>query len=163
MPGLQQNTSFAANFDQQEIGMESWRSQKLNSSNSDQANEYKQFSTPNISSSFQMDPAAYGSPSSTISSQGTVLGSDQNQQRPNFMYPANNYGLSNHPGELSPSLSKHPRYLRNSPPKQQSNSQMQFSNDAPSWNAASASMNDVRSSTFLSPPTFNERPKVIII
>ncbi|KAE9445191.1 hypothetical protein C3L33_22914, partial [Rhododendron williamsianum] len=160
LPGLQQNTSFAANFDQQEIGMESWRSQKLNSSNSDQANEYKQFSTPNISSSFQMDPAAYGSPSSTISSQGTVLGSDQNQQRPNFMYPANNYGLSNHPaGELSPSLSKLPRYLRNSPPKQQSNSQMQFSNDAPSWNAASASMNDVRPSTFFSPPTFNERPK----
>lgn len=162
MPGLQQNTSFAANFDQQEIRMESWR-QKLNSSNSDQANEFKQFSTPNMSSSFQMDPAAYGSPSSTISSQGTVLGSE-NQQRPNnFLYPAN-YGLSNHPGELSPSLSElRPRYLRNSPPKQQSNSRLQFSNGAaPSWNAASASMNDVRSTTFFSPPTFSERPKVII-
>ncbi|KAF7112157.1 hypothetical protein RHSIM_RhsimUnG0255400 [Rhododendron simsii] len=138
LPGLQQNTSFAANFDQ--------------------ANEYKQFSTPNMSSSFQIDPAAYGSLSSTISSQGTVLGSDQNQHRPNFMYPTNNYGLNN-PGELSPSLSKLPRYLRNSPPKQQSNSQLQFSNDAPSWNAASASMNDVRSSTFFSPPTFDDRPK----
>lgn len=125
-----------------------------------QADDYKQFS-PNISSSFQMDPAAYGSPSSTISSQGTVLGSE-NHQRPNFSYPPN-YGLNINPGEFispTPTLSKLPHYLRNSSdPKQQ----LQFSNDTLSWNAASASMNDVRSTTFFSPRTFDEKPKVIII
>lgn len=161
--GLQQNmssassamssASSAANF-QQEIGLESWR-QKFYSSNPE-ANEYKQFS-PNISSSFQIDPAAYGSPSSTISTQGTVLGSE-NQQRPNFLYPAN-YGLS-YPGELSPSLSKAPQYMRNSPPNQQQNNPLQFSSSAvPLWNATSASMNDVQSSSFFSPPTFDEKPK----
>lgn len=151
------SASSAANF-QQEIGLESWR-QKLYSNNPE-ANEYKQFS-PNISSSFQIDPAAYGSPSSTISTQGTVLGSE-NQQRPNFLYPAN-CGLS-YPGELSPSLSKAPQYMRNSPPSQQQNSPLQFSSSAvPLWNATSASMNDVRSSSFFPPPTFDEKPKVIIL
>ncbi|WCJ31323.1 basic helix-loop-helix (bHLH) DNA-binding superfamily protein [Euphorbia peplus] len=119
---------------------------------------------------FQIDSGSiYGTPSPT-SLQG-LLGSDnhhhqQQQSTNNYSYGAN-YGISTS-NELVPCWSKVPQFLRNSPPKQASQTQLHFSNDAPFWNASAGSMNDVRPSFLNSiqpqfPATnFEEKPKNII-
>ncbi|XP_052206504.1 transcription factor bHLH123-like [Diospyros lotus] len=119
-------------------------------------------------SSFPVDPAAYGSPSTII--QG-LLGSDSHQAQSSFEHRQINYpyqasfGMSSGEHLLPSSWSKFPQFLRTSPPKQQQpHSQLQFSNSTPFWNATAAAMNDVRSSFFQSsqpqfpPPTFDEKP-----
>ncbi|XP_059662572.1 transcription factor bHLH123 isoform X2 [Cornus florida] len=106
-----------------------------------------------LPSSFQIDSAVYGSPSTML--QG-FLGSDnqpaelsafENQNRSmNFPYPPN-YAMNS--GELLPnSWSKFPQFMRNSPSKHTPHSQLQFSNNATYWNASAAATNDVRSSLF---------------
>lgn len=120
-------------------------------------------------SSFQMDSALYGSPSTIL--QG-LLGPDNQPQQPsienrqmNFPYPAN-YGVLNS-SEMLPSWSKVTQFLRTSPPKQPPHSQLHFSNNAPFWNASEAAMKDVRPNFFPSlqpqfpPSNFDEKPKNI--
>jgi len=83
----------------------------------------------------------------------------------NFPYPAS-YGVNS--SELLPSWSKVPQFLRTSPPKQQPQSHLHFSNNAAFWNASdqAAAMKDVRSSFFPSlqqqytNPSYDEKPKV---
>ena len=132
------------------------------------------------SSSFQVDSAAlYGSPSAILL-QG-LFGPDQNTYSSSSLaYNSPNYGvmMSTTSNEvLAPSSNwssnstKLPQFLRTSPPKQPPtgyNSPLQFSNNAPFWNAPeAAATKDVRSSFFstLQPQfpstTFDEKPKVI--
>ncbi|XP_028086624.1 transcription factor bHLH123-like [Camellia sinensis] len=181
-------SSSTTNF-HQETGMgpsqEQWR-QKIYSGSSDDstANEYKQInrgfsldqpgfsSGEGVSSSFQMDQAGYGSPSTIL--QG-LLGSDSQQQQQqqqqssfenrevNYLYPPS-YGMNS--GELLPPWSKFPQFMRNSPPKQPPHGQLQLSNATPFWNTTAAAMSDARSSFFpslqtqqFSPQTFEEKPK----
>lgn len=116
-----------------------------------------------MASSFPMDSALYGSPSTIL--QGLLGPDNQPHQQPmNFPYPAS-YGVNS--SELLPSWSKVPQFLRTSPPKQQPQSHLHFSNNATFWNASeAAAMKDVRSSFFPSlqqqftNPSYDEKPKV---
>jgi hypothetical protein len=117
-----------------------------------------------MASSFPMDSALYGSPSTIL--QGLLGPDSQPHQQPmNFPYPAS-YGVNS--SELLPSWSKVPQFLRTSPPKQQPQSHLHFSNNAAFWNASdqAAAMKDVRSSFFPSlqqqytNPSYDEKPKV---
>ncbi|PON67634.1 Myc-type, basic helix-loop-helix (bHLH) domain containing protein [Trema orientale] len=132
------------------------------------------------SSSFQVDSAAlYGSPSAILL-QG-LFGPDQaTHTNSSLPYNSPNYGvMSTTSNEVlapssnwsSNSTNKMPQFLRTSPPppKQPSNySHLQFSNNAPFWNAPEATaMKDVRTSFFstLQPQfpttTYEEKPKNI--
>lgn len=133
------------------------------------------------SSSFQVDSAAlYGSPSAILL-QG-LFGPDQTpHSNSSLPYNSPNYGVmstttSNEvlssSSNWSSNSTKLPQFLRTSPPPQKqppSNySHLQFSNNAPFWNAPeAAAMKDVRSSFFstLQPQfpttTFEEKPKVV--
>ncbi|XP_040988707.1 transcription factor bHLH123-like isoform X1 [Juglans microcarpa x Juglans regia] len=200
---LQENLNSSNNF-QQETGMGSsqvqWRERLFSgmSGSESSANEFKQLNrgfsldqppfSPQYSSgdstvtcqglptSFQMDSALYGSPSTIL--QG-LLGPDNQphqvqpnslENRPmNFPYPAN-YGVNSTDQLLPASWSpKVPQFLRTSPPKQPPHSQLHFSNNAPFWNASEAAMKDVRPGFFPSlqpqfpPPNFDEKPKQINI
>lgn len=118
------------------------------------------------SSNFPMDSALYGSPSNIL--QG-LLGPDNqahHQQSMNFQYPASYVGV-NSSDQLLPSWSKVPQFLRTSPPKQQPQSHLHFSNNGTFWNPSEApAMKDVRSSFFpplhpqFNSPCFDEKPKV---
>ncbi|CAK9157646.1 unnamed protein product [Ilex paraguariensis] len=187
---LNSNTSF-----QQEGGISSsqvqWRQKMYSASSEDSSmNEFKQINrgltldqpqySSHISSSdstitcqglqtsFQMDSAMYGSPSTMF--QG-LLGSDNQQQQSNFesrtmnySYPSS-YGMNSAEAMPSSSWSKFPQFLRSSPPKQAPHSQLHFSNNAPFWNASTAPMNDARPSFFPALQTkfpttnFDEKPK----
>uniref|UniRef100_A0A0R0JS25 BHLH domain-containing protein n=1 Tax=Glycine max TaxID=3847 RepID=A0A0R0JS25_SOYBN len=152
-----------------------WRPEKLFSAESS-SNEFKrgfsldqtQFS-PQYSSgdstvtsqglpcSFQMDYV--GNPSSILQGllgQESNNNNNQQQQQPyqgggggamNFAYSAAaSYGLNSNV-ELVRSWSKVPQFLRASPPKQQPNNQLHFTNNAPFWNANSEpAIKDSRSS-----------------
>ncbi|KAM1582892.1 hypothetical protein ACFX10_030571 [Malus domestica] len=193
---LQENmNSSTANFQQESDQQLQWRDKLFAGGCGDSSNEFKQMNrgfsldqtqfSPQYSSgestvtcqglpsSFQMDSASaalYGSPSTIL--QG-ILGPhhDNQPQQPNsatinFPYQGN-YGINNS-SELLPSWSKVPQFVRTSPPKQPPHSHLQFSNNAPFWNAPhEAAMKDVRPSFFpsLQPqfPTarFDEQPKNI--
>nr|XP_008366245.2 transcription factor bHLH123-like isoform X3 [Malus domestica] len=193
---LQENmNSSTANFQQESDQQLQWRDKLFAGGCGDSSNEFKQMNrgfsldqtqfSPQYSSgestvtcqglpsSFQMDSASaalYGSPSTIL--QG-ILGPhhDNQPQQPNsatinFPYQGN-YGINNS-SELLPSWSKVPQFVRTSPPKQPPHSHLQFSNNAPFWNAPhEAAMKDVRPSFFpsLQPqfPTarFDEKPKNI--
>ncbi|CAK9139758.1 unnamed protein product [Ilex paraguariensis] len=128
------------------------------------SNDSSAITCQGLSTSFQMDSAMYGSPTML---QGLLI-SDNQQQQPNFesrtmnySYPSS-YGMNT--GEVMPSWSKFPQFLRTSPPKQPPQSQLQFSNNAPFWNSSTAPMNDARPSFFPSlqsqpTTTFNEKPQ----
>ncbi|KAA8526898.1 hypothetical protein F0562_008873 [Nyssa sinensis] len=121
---------------------------------------------PGLTTSFQMDSAVYGSTSTML--QGFVGSDNQPQQSTfenglmNYQYPSN-YGMNS--GELLPSWSKFPQFIRTSPPKQPPHNQLHFANNAPFWNASAVAMNDARSSFFPSlqtqfpTPNFDEKPK----
>ncbi|KAL5548180.1 hypothetical protein UlMin_003411 [Ulmus minor] len=187
---LQENMSNNANFPQ-ESGQIQWREKLFQGDSS--SNEFKQMNRSGfsldqsqfspqyssgestvtcqgLSSTFQMaDPALYGSPSAIL--QGlfgpeSQAPEQQSSSSISLPYPAN-YGMSTN--EVLPSnWSKVPQFLRASPPKQPPfNSHLQFSNNAPFWNAPEAAMKDVRAGFFpsLQPqfptPPFNEKPKNI--
>ncbi|XP_059444070.1 transcription factor bHLH123 isoform X2 [Corylus avellana] len=190
---LQENLNSAGTNFQQEAGIGSsqvqWREKLFSggmSGGESAANEFKQLNRgfsldqppfspqyssgdstvtcQGMSSSFPMDSALYGSPSTIL--QG-LLGPDSqpHQQAMNFPYPAS-YGVNS--SELLPSWSKVPQFLRTSPPKQQPQSHLHFSNNALFWNASeAAAMKDVRSTFFPShqpqftTPSFDEKPKNI--
>ncbi|KAL6999416.1 hypothetical protein U1Q18_000578 [Sarracenia purpurea var. burkii] len=194
---LQDDLNSSTNHYQQETGMggssqDQWREKIYTGSSEDSsANEYKQinrgflmdhqnFSSSHINSgdgigtcqglttSYQMDPTAYGG-ASTVLLHG-LLASDSQQQPPtfenqtmNYQFPPS-YGMNS--GDLLPSSwSKFPQFLRSSPPKHSPHNQSQFSSNTPFWNASAAApaMNDVGSSFFPPlqtqfPPTFDEKP-----
>ncbi|GFS33422.1 basic helix-loop-helix (bHLH) DNA-binding superfamily protein [Actinidia rufa] len=153
---------------------EQWREKIYSRGSEDSSvNEYKQinrdflmdqpqFGSQISSTSFQMDPTTF---QGLLSSENQQQQSHfENQPMNNYQYQAS-YGVNT--GELLPSSwSKFPQFTRSSPPKQPPHSPLQFSNNAPFWNATSAPMNEVRSSFFpaslqtqLPPPTFDEKPK----
>lgn len=120
-----------------------------------------------LPTSFQVDSSVYGSPSTIL--QG-LLGSDHQQNQSSFEnrpmnYPyLGTYGVNSN--EFLPSWSKVPQFLRTSPPKQPSHTQLHFSNNAPFWNASAAAMAADSRPSFsptlqpqFSTPTFNEKPK----
>lgn len=150
-----------------------WRPEKLFSPESSSNDQFKrgfsldqtQFSSPQYSSgdstvtsqglpcSFQMDYV--GNPSSILQGllgQESNNSSNNNNHQPhqgagamNFPYSATTYGLNSNI-ELVPSWSKVPQFLRASPPKQQPNNQLHFTNNAPFWNANSdPAIKDARS------------------
>ncbi|KAM5585803.1 transcription factor bHLH123 [Rosa sericea] len=189
---LQDNMNSNANFQQETHDQQQlqWRDKLFTGSSGEMSRGFSldqtQFS-PQYSSgestvtcqglptSFQMDSAALYGTSPTTILQG-LLGSphDHNQPQspsPSIIFPYQaSYGINS--TELLPSWSnKVPQFLRTSPPKHPSNSphsHLQFSNNAPFWNAPhEAAMKDVRPTFFpsLQPqfPTarFDEKPKNI--
>nr|WAK86062.1 transcription factor bHLH16 [Nothapodytes nimmoniana] len=184
---LQEDLSSNTNFQQQAAGgmgstQEHWREKMYSVSSDDpSANvdnrgfslDQPQFSSHISSSdssitsqglaatSFQMDSTVYASPSAMF--QG-LMGSDNQSQQSSFetgggrlmnyhQYPSN-YGIN------------YPEFLRPSAPKQQPpHSQLHFTNNAPFWNASTASTGNVRPSFFPSLQSqfpvsnFDDKPK----
>ncbi|KAJ6753655.1 TRANSCRIPTION FACTOR BHLH123-LIKE ISOFORM X1 [Salix purpurea] len=120
-----------------------------------------------LQSTFPMDSSSiYGTAATML--QGLLISDNQAQHcsfenRPmSYGYGAN-YGISTN--EFLPSLPKGSQFFRNSPPKQLSHNQLQFSNNTPFWNASASAMNDVRPSCFplmqpqFATSNFDEKPK----
>ena len=118
-----------------------------------------------LQSSFPMDSSSiYGTAATML--QGLLISDNQAQHcsfenRPmSYGYGAN-YGIS-----TNEFLPKGSQFFRNSPPKQLSHNQLQFSNNTPFWNASASAMSDVRPSCFPSmqpqfaTSNFDEKPKV---
>ncbi|KAL2472595.1 transcription factor bHLH [Forsythia ovata] len=176
---LQEDTNF-----QQEAGAASsqdqWPGQKIYSGTAEDSsimNDFKQINRgfsldqPEFSSqvssngttgtNFQMDSAAYG-----------LLLSDNQPQQSTYDNQAMSYpgpyptSYDTSTGELLPSWSKFPSFLRASTPKQLPSGHLHFTNNTPFWNASAAAMNDVRPSFFpslqqqLPTPSFDEKPKI---
>lgn len=108
--------------------------------------------------SFSMTSAPFGSPSTLL--QG-LFDSNPHPQQAIFDNRSINYLNSN---EISPSWPKLSQFLDPSTAKQQPSNQLQFSNNAPFWNASAASMTNVRSNFYPFPQTqffaqnFEEKP-----
>ncbi|KAI4374735.1 hypothetical protein MLD38_012695 [Melastoma candidum] len=109
-------------------------------------------SHPQIQAGFQIESSSiYGAPSPSTLFQG-ILGSENQPSTLSYQY---SQGYGQNSGDLLPSWSKVPPFLRISPPKHQqqaaapSHNQLHFSNNAPFWNATAASpaASDIRSTS----------------
>lgn len=119
------------------------------------------------SNSFSLDSSSYRCPSMVL--QGLTDRNPQLECSPYYgrmmNYPtALNRHVNSNEFSSSSSWSKFPQFIKNSPPKQQQQNQLHFSNNTPFWNATAEPINDVKPNFYPSSqnqflaPTFSEKP-----